>query len=313
MSKVGFLFAGQGAQHPGMGAYLEAVSDAVPAVWQLGIRALGQDLRPLLFEGPQEELNRTEITQPAVLLTAFATLVALRQRGVDCTAATGLSLGEYGAWLAAGSLRPEQTLPLVRDRGRFMQEAVPMGTGGMVAVLGLAAAEVEAACDLVNDGLAAVANYNCPGQVVVSGDTAGLAQFEQLARERGAKRLVRLPVSAPFHCSLLKPAERRLASRLEGVEIRPPKFPVYTNRTGQPIAEPSEIRANLIAQVSQPVRFEQALGAMLKAGIDTFVEVGPGTSLGGFVRRIDAEAKVYQTDDQEGFESAVEALKGVYR
>ncbi len=313
MSRVGFLFAGQGAQHPGMGAYLEAVSDAVPAVWLLGAQALGQDLRPLLFAGPQERLNETEITQPAVLLTALATLAALRQRGVDCSAATGLSLGEYGAWLAAGSLLPEQALPLVRDRGRFMQEAVPIGSGGMVAVLGLAADEVEAICDLVQDGVAEVANYNCPGQVVVSGDMAGLAQFEQLARDRGARRLVRLPVSAPFHCSLLKPAEQRLAVRLCDVEIRPPKVPVYTNRTGQPISEPAQIRANLVAQVSSPVRFEQALRAMLDAGIDTFVEVGPGKGLGGFVRKIDGDAKVYQTDDEEGFETTIAALKGVYR
>ncbi len=311
MSQVGFLFAGQGAQHPGMGAYLDAVSDAPGPIWELAAASLGQDLRPLLFEGPQEQLNETEVTQPAVLLTALATLAALRQRGVDCTAATGLSLGEYGAWLAAGSLLPEQALPLVRDRGRFMQEAVPQGRGGMVAVLGLPGDQVEDACALVTAGMAAVANYNCPGQLVVSGDMAGLAQFEQIARTRGAKRLVRLPVSAPFHCALLKPAEQRLAVRLADVEIRRPAFSVYTNRTGLPLVEPDQIRANLIAQVSQPVRFEQALTAMLAAGVDTFVEVGPGKSLGGFVRKIDPAAQVFHTDDREGFENAVLALKGV--
>lgn len=313
MPRVGFLFAGQGAQHVGMGGYLEAISPAAGELFQMGERSLGVDLRPLLFEGPASRLNETEVTQPAVLLTALATLAALREQGVDCVAATGLSLGEYGAWVAARALTVEDALPLVRDRGQYMQQAVPLGSGGMVAVLGMDTEAVEAVCQLVQDGVAEVANYNCPGQVVVAGDMAGLSEFEQVARAHGARRLVRLPVSAPFHCSLLRPAGDRLAERLEQIQISPPVFAVYTNRTGRPLTDPEEIRGNLVAQVSQPVRFEQALRAMLADGVDTFVEVGPGKSLGGFVKKIDQRAEIYHTDDREGFRLTVEALGGVGR
>ncbi len=310
MRAIGFLFAGQGAQHPGMGSYLEAASPAAQTVFRSAAQALGADLRPLLFSGPADRLNQTEVTQPAVLLTALATLAALREHGVDCQAATGLSLGEYGAWVAAGAISAEDALPLVRDRGRYMQEAVPLGAGGMVAVLGMAGEAVEAVCRLVQDGVVEVANYNCPGQVVVSGDRAGLGQFESLARLHGAKRLVPLPVSAPFHCSLLRPAGEQLARRLAGVTIAPPKFAVYTNRTGRPLSDPEEIRDNLIRQVSEPVRFEQALEAMAGDGIRCFVELGPGRSLGGFARKVDPGAEVYHTDDLEGFKAAVGALGG---
>lgn len=308
MAEVAFLFAGQGAQKVGMGlAYCEFSSGA-KEVFATAERSLGYDLAAVVREGPESRLAETEITQPAILAASLATARALAEEGVVPDAAAGLSLGEYGALVVAGSLDEEAAFPLVRDRGRFMQEAVPLGEGGMIAVLGLTSGEVEEIAASLPAGYVAVANYNCPGQVVVAGDRPGLAAFREAAAAR-AKRLVDLAVSAPFHCALLEPAGRALADRLGGIELLPASFPVVANVTALPMpAEPAEMKDILSRQVFQPVRFEESLAWMLSQGVDTFIEVGPGTSLGGFVRRLDRSATVYATDTVEGFGEVVSAL-----
>lgn len=307
MAEVAFLFAGQGAQKVGMGlAYCE-FSAGARRVFETASRSLGYDLAKVVGEGPDERLARTEITQPAILAASLATAAALAEEGVTPDVAAGLSLGEYGALVLAGSLAEDVAFPLVRDRGRYMQEAVPLGEGGMIAVLGLGASEVEEiakACE----GFVAVANYNCPGQVVVAGDLRGLASFRERAGER-ARRLVDLPVSAPFHCALLESAGRALAERLQDVRLRAPSFPVVANVSARPMpAEPAEMKDILARQVFQPVRFEESLTWMLAQGIDTFIEIGPGSSLGGFVRRLDRAANIFSTDTVDGFAEAVSAV-----
>lgn len=310
MGKIAFLFAGQGAQKIGMGRYLLDLSPAARDVFDLASQCLGYDVRPVLFEGPEERLAQTEMTQPAILTATLATHMALLEKDIRPDMAAGLSLGEYGALVASGSLLAKEAFPLVRDRGRYMQEAVPLGMGGMVAVLGMESDRVEEICRLVQDGVVEPANYNCPGQIVVAGDSAGLENFKTIAREQGARRLVDLPVSAPFHSSLLKPAGDRLKERFHDVQVQDPQIPVYANLTARPVKTGREVQESLIQQVYHPVRFEQSLRNMIEDGADTFVEIGPGKGLGGFVRKVSSDAKVYHTDDLAGFEAVLGVLEG---
>lgn len=308
MAEVAFLFAGQGAQKVGMGLAYCDFSPGAGEVFERASRVLGYDLAAVVRDGPAERLSETEITQPAILAASLATARALAEEGITPDVAAGLSLGEYGALVTAGALPADEAFPLVRDRGRYMQEAVPLGRGGMVAVLGLAAQDVEEIAAGISDGYVAVANYNCPGQVVVAGDVEGLAAFREVAAPR-ARRMVDLPVSAPFHCALLEPAGRALRSRLAEVELSPASFPVVANVTALPMPDdPAAMKEILARQVFEPVRFEASLTWMLSRGIDTFIEIGPGTSLGGFVRRLDRAVAVYHTDTVEGFSEAVSAL-----
>lgn len=309
MARIAFLFAGQGAQKVGMGLAYAAASTGAQAVFETASAILGYDLAALVRDGPAERLAETEITQPAILAASLATARVLAEEGIRPEAACGLSLGEYGALVVAGALGEAETFPLVRDRGRYMQEAVPIGMGGMIAVLGLPSTEVEEICAGVTGGCVAVANYNCPGQVVVAGDMAGLTAFREAAGGR-AKRLVDLPVSAPFHSALLEPASRKLRDRLKKVAVGVPSFPVVANVTAEPMPHGEAMKEILARQVCEPVRFEASLAWMLASGIDTFVEVGPGTSLGGFVRRLDRSVRIFHTDTLDGFEEAVSALGG---
>lgn len=311
MRKTAFLFAGQGAQKVGMGLYLLPISEAARRLFDLASETLGYDVATVIRDGPAERLAETEITQPAILTASLAVAAALDEAGVRPDVAAGLSLGEYGALVVSGAIGAPDALRVVRERGRLMQEAVPLGTGGMVAVLGMEADAVEDLCRMVSAGVVEPANFNAPGQVVVAGELKGLAAFKNLARQAGARRLVDLPVSAPFHCSLLEPAGRRLREVLRDVPFRDPSFPVLANVTAKPLTHAGEIPENLVRQVSHPVRFEATLRAMVASGVDTFIEVGPGTSLSGFVRRVATGAHVLHTDDLEGFQTAAEPLEGV--
>jgi [acyl-carrier-protein] S-malonyltransferase len=302
-----FLFAGQGAQVVGMGRDLYERYPEARDVFDAADRELGFPLSRLCFEGPAEELSRTENTQPAILTVSLAILRVLERHGVRPDCALGLSLGEYGAHVAAGSLAFPEVVSLVRDRGRYMQEAVPEGEGGLLAVIGLSAEAVEEACRRVQAGVAEPANFNCPGQVVVGGDRAGLAAVQEELLRLGARRVVPLDVSAPFHTSLLTPAAERLARRLETVAVRRPAIPVVANRTARPTPADA-VRELLVEQVNHPVRMEESLRWVLDQGVERFVEVGPGRVLSGFVRKLDRNVPVHATDSVEALESLLAAV-----
>jgi [acyl-carrier-protein] S-malonyltransferase len=311
MGKLAFLFPGQGAQYPGMGREAAEASLAAADVFDKGSEALGFDLRALVFSGTDEDLRITENTQPAIVAASLACMQPLLEAGIRPDITAGLSLGEYCAHVASGSLSPAQAISLVRKRGRFMQEAVPPGVGTMAAILGLEDAQVEAVCKEASDvGVVEPANYNCPGQIVIAGEVAAVEKACLLAKEAGAKRALPLAVSAPFHCSLLAPAGEALAAELAGVPFAPAAIPVVSNVTGAVIGDSEDARDLLIRQVSSPVRWEACVRTMLAQGVDTFVEIGPGKVLSGFIKKIDKDARVYSADGMASIQETLEALTG---
>lgn len=310
--KVAFVFPGQGAQAAGMGRELADRSPAARAVFAAADAALGFALSDLCFEGPDEELQRTEITQPAILTVSEACRAALLEQlpHLAPACAAGLSLGEYAALTVAGALAFADAVRLVRLRGRFMQEAVPEGEGAMAAVIGLAEEVVREVCrEAAAHGVVAPANLNGPGQVVISGAAKAVAVAVELARARGAKRAVPLAVSAPFHCELMRPAGERLARELERTDVRPAAFPVYANVDAAPAEDPARIRANLIAQVSSPVLWEACVRRMIADGATHFVELGPGKTLSALIKKIDKNVWVGNVEDAASLAETVSRLK----
>ena len=287
---LALLFPGQGAQAVGMGRDVFETSDAARAVFETADAALGFSLSRLCFEGPEEELVRTEVQQPAILTTSVALLRALEERiALEPAYYAGHSLGEYTALVAAGALDFEDAVRLVQARGRFMQEAVPAGRGAMAAVLGLPAEQVEQACRVVagqTGRVVAPANYNGPSQTVISGDAAAVESACARARQQGAKRAVPLEVSAPFHCALMEPAAQKLALELARVRFRTPSAPIVTNVEAAPCADAARLAALLQEQVTAPVRFTEMVGTLAGAGVDRILEIGPGRVLTGLVARI---------------------------
>ncbi|OAT81269.1 ACP S-malonyltransferase [Desulfotomaculum copahuensis] len=306
MSKTAFLFPGQGAQYAGMGRELTEAYPAARRVFQEADEALGFALSRLCFEGPAEELQLTVNAQPAILTTAVACLAVLREKGVPAGAAAGHSLGEYGALVAAGTLSFADAVRVVRQRGRFMQEAVPPGAGGMTAVLGLDAPAVEEICRRAGGaGVVEAVNLNCPGQVVIAGDTAALERAAALAKKAGARRLVPLAVSAPFHSSLMRPAGEKLAAVLADVPVAGLQFPVVANVTADYVRAPEEVRQLLVRQVYSPVRWEESMRRLLADGVELFVEMGPGTVLTGLLRKIDRRAACLPAGEPGGLEKVL--------
>ena len=315
--RVAFLFPGQGAQAVGMGAALCAAEPAARAAFDVASAACGLDLADLCFRGPEAELGRTEVTQPAILTCSAAVLAVLRLRGVEPAAVAGLSLGEYSALLAADAAGLADLAPLVRRRGRYMQDAVPLGSGGMAAVLGLSLPGVEdlcaAACAAAGDPppggwVLAPANLNAPGQIVIAGHQGALAQAVALGRGMGARRVLPLPVSAPFHCALMAPAARALAPELDSLPLRPAACPIVCNVRAEVVTEPEQVRAALLAQCSAPVLWEDGIRRLAALGCDAFIEVGPGQTLTGLVGRILPEALAVAVCDPESLERCLQRL-----
>ena len=290
---IAFVFPGQGSQRVGMGQALAQTFPECRAVFEEADDALGAPLSRVCFEGPEAQLRLTENTQPAILTVSVAAARLLASRGIAPAMAAGHSLGEYSAHVAAGTLAFGDAVRTVRRRGRYMQEAVPVGQGAMAAILGLEAAAVAQACREAADGdVVAPANLNAPGQVVIAGTAAAVARAGERAKALGAKRVVPLPVSAPFHCALMQPAQDRLAPELRALKVKPPSMPVVANVDAAPKTDgPSAIDA-LVRQVSAPVRWEEVVRTLASAGVRAYVEVGPGTVLGGLIRKIDRSARV---------------------
>jgi [acyl-carrier-protein] S-malonyltransferase len=306
---VAFVFPGQGSQAVGMGrALFEAFSES-RATYDEADAALGSPLSRLCFEGPESDLQLTANTQPALLATSLAALRPLVARGIRPDWVAGHSLGEYSALVAAGALDLGDALRTVRRRGRYMQEAVPVGRGAMSAILGLDLPAVEAACREAAAGeVVSPANVNSPGQVVIAGHVAAVDRASDLCRSRGAKRAVRLPVSAPFHCALMKPAQDRLSPELAAVAFRDPEVPLVNNVDARVVRRGDECRDGLVRQVSGAVRWQESVELLAREGVDVFVEVGPGTVLSGLVRKIARGARVLNVDSPESLEAAVAAL-----
>ena len=309
--KIGYIFAGQGAQKQGMGEDFYQQFEGARAIYDQANLALGYDLKHLIFNGPQETLNETEITQPAILTTSVAMLKAFESLiTIKPAAVAGLSLGEYSAHVCSGSLKFTDGVQLVKKRGAFMQAAVPIGVGGMTALLGMSPEEAEAVVQKSSEfGTVEICNYNAPNQIVIGGHLTALEMAHNFAKDAGAKRVIPLPVSAPFHTSLLKKAEEQLAVELSQTDFNEMKVPVITNVDGRIISSSDDIPTYLAKQVTHSVRWIECILSMKSMGIDTLVEFGPGNALSAFVSKIDKSIKVLSIYDLESLYKTVDVLK----
>ncbi|MDD4568512.1 MAG: ACP S-malonyltransferase [Tepidanaerobacteraceae bacterium] len=312
MGKVAFIFSGQGAQYVGMGKDLFDNFQTARKVFDEADEALEIEITKLCFEGPGEKLQETVNTQPAILAHSMACYSILKDEGIVPDIVAGLSLGEYSALVAAESIDFCQAIPLVQKRGKYMQEAVPLGKGTMAAVLGLDREQVLQICEIASEeGIVEAANFNCPGQIVLSGEVKAVNKAVELAKSKGAKRAMVLAVSAPFHCSLLKPAGNSLAQELEKVNIKDSKIPVVSNVNADFAHDSFMVKQLLIKQISSPVLWEDSIRKMVKNGVSTFVEVGPGKILSGFVKKIDRNLTVLNVEDTESLYKTINYFVGV--
>lgn len=309
---IAFVFPGQGSQHVGMGKDLAAEFPVARQIFEEADAALGFALSDVCFNGPADQLQLTENTQPAILTTSIAALRAMEAEGFprpDFVA--GHSLGEYSALVAAGSLSLTDAVKTVRARGRYMQEAVPVGVGAMAAILGADPDVILAACAEAAQGqICSAANLNSPKQVVIAGDAAAVDRAIELLRERGAKRAMKLNVSAPFHCALMQPAQERLARDLDGISFQDVVTPIVTNVDARAVRSGAEARDALVRQVSQPVRWLESVEFLISQGVQTLVEIGPGKVLSGLVRQIERSLRCVNVEDKASLCAAREVFSG---
>ena len=307
--KTAFIFSGQGAQYKGMGKELCENFKCADEIFERAEKSLGFSVKEICFEN-EEQLNKTEFTQPSILTMSTAALKVLEEHGVKADYAAGLSLGEYSAYVASGAFGFDETVSLVRKRGHFMTEAVPEGVGAMYAILGLDRKTVEDTCEEYKQyGFVSPANYNAPGQIVIAGEAEVAEKTAAALKEKGAKMTVKLNVSGPFHTALLKPASDRLAVELEKMTISDMNIPVITNVTGTEVEKKEDIIPLLIKQVMSPVKWEDTVNYLYNKGVDTFIEVGPGKTLSGFVKRTVKGVKIYNVEDMKSLEKTLKGLE----
>ncbi|MCI9173696.1 MAG: ACP S-malonyltransferase [Lachnospiraceae bacterium] len=306
MRKIAFIFPGQGAQYTGMGRDFYENFDRAKEVFAIAGKVSGRSMEELIFR-ENEELHITKYTQIAMLTVELAILRVLEEKGVTSFVNAGLSLGEYAALTASGGLSIRDALELVVKRGKFMQEAVPAG-GAMTAVMGLEAEIVEQICE-ETEGIVSVANYNCPGQIVISGEEKAVSQAAEKMKEAGAKRCMPLKVSGPFHTSMLEEAGKKLAEELEHVTVGELTAPYISNVTAEYVLDREEVKGLLQRQISSPVRWQQSVELMAAEGVNTFIEIGPKKTLSGFLKKIVPQLDSYHVETVEDMEKLLEILK----
>jgi [acyl-carrier-protein] S-malonyltransferase len=313
LNKIAFVFPGQGSQSVGMGKDLYDSYPVAKAVFEEADKALGFSISDMCFNGPEEDLRKTFNTQPAILTVSIAFYRVLTEQGVKPDIVAGHSLGEYSALVAAGALSFSDAVQLVRKRGQFMQEAVPLGEGSMAAVMGMDRSEVIRICELAQaeTGPVQAVNFNCPGQIVIAGKTHAVERAIELLKAAGAKRAVPLPVSAPFHSSLMKPAAERLAAELDKITVNNAQIPVVANVNGQILDAAATIKKSLIDQAASPVLWEDCVAQIVNSDAAVFVEVGPGKVLTGFTKKIAKEIGTLNVEDIASLEKTLDYFKEV--
>jgi [acyl-carrier-protein] S-malonyltransferase len=310
-SKIAFIFPGQGSQAVGMGKDLAEKYPIARQTFEEADEALGYRLSQLCFEGPEDQLRLTEVTQPAILTASIAALRVLEGHVPKPSYVAGHSLGEYSAHVASGTMTFVDAVRTVRNRGKYMQEAVPVGVGAMAAILGMDLEKVAAVCEDAAQGeVCSPANINSPEQIVISGNTAAVERGAQLADERGAKRAKLLQVSAPFHCSLMKPAQDRLEVDLNALMMQKPVYPVVCNVEASLVRDDLRARDTLVAQVTGSVKWEQSMRLLIEHGVQTFVEIGPGKVLCGLMRQIDRSKTCLNAGDEASLTKTLEQFAG---
>ena len=311
--KTVFMFSGQGAQYAGMGKELYKNYSAAKDIFDRADEVLGYSIKDICFSD-EEKLGETEFAQPAILTMSIAAMRVLKEQGVRAEMTAGLSLGEYSAYVASGAMDFEEAVALVQKRGKFMAEAVPSGEGAMYAIIGLDTEAVEAACKEAMEaglGLAVPANYNAPGQIVIAGASGAVAEAAKIAKGKGAKMAVKLKVSGPFHTEMLKPAAEKLGPELEKMHIMPMDIPVYTNVDAHVVESEKDIIPILTKQICCPVRFSNIIENMHERGADTFIELGPGKALCGFVKRTVKGVNILNVEDESSLAKTMAKLEEI--